>query len=333
MKVAFFFRKPTANFFSIEVLFNTIISNLKGVSASSVYLPYKSAAQPFQLLRNCLYAFRRQDQINHITGDVNYLALALPKTNTILTLHDVESLQSRNKYKNALLQFLWLKAPVKRVKYVTVVSEHSKRQILATCSVPADKVVVIPNCVSFTSADYKPKDSIDKKCPVLLQVGTKQNKNLENLVRALKDIPCKLIIIGSLSDAQQALLKESRITYRNYSSLSYDKVVELYYEADIVTFVSVYEGFGLPILEANALGRPVITSNCTAMPEVAGEGALLVDPSDPGEIRLGIIKLVQEDKFRNDLVAAGYKNSQRFRADVVAAQYEALYQRVRAENA
>ena len=105
-------------------------------------------------------------------------------------------------------------------------------------------------------------------------------------------------------------------------------MIELYYRSDIVTFVSTYEGFGVPILEANALGRPVITSNTTAMPEVAGDGALIVDPSKPEQIRQAIIRLIEDDNLRNELVFKGYQNVQRFKPEMVAAKYEQLYKRV-----
>ena len=94
----------------------------------------------------------------------------------------------------------------------------------------------------------------------------------------------------------------------------------------------MYEGFGVPILEANALGRPVITSTTTAMPEVAGEGAVLVDPYKPEEIRQAVQRLIEDDAFRMDLVKKGYQNVQRFKPEMVAAKYEELYKRVVEEN-
>ncbi|MHA6249254.1 glycosyltransferase family 4 protein [Pontibacter sp. CAU 1760] len=328
MSITFFFRKKTASFFSIEMLFNTVLNHIQGYKTHKVFLPNKSASNPAAILTNCLYAYLRQGHVNHITGDIYYIALVLAQDKTILTIHDINSLSSTNKLKNFLLQLLWLKIPVKRVKYVTVISEYSKREVIAATSVPAHKIIVIPNCVQFTVKDFKPKYQIDKVEPVLLQVGTKSNKNLQNVIKAIKDLPCRLLIIGKLSNEQVELLQTYGIIYENFFSLNYDAVIDLYYRADIVTFVSLYEGFGMPILEANALGRPVITSNITAMPEVAGDGALLVNPYNPDQIRHAILNLVEDDTFRNNLVSKGYNNVQRFKPEVVAAQYEALYKRV-----
>ena len=93
----------------------------------------------------------------------------------------------------------------------------------------------------------------------------------------------------------------------------------------MVVFASLYEGFGLPILEAQAMGRPVITSNFGAMKEAAGEGALLVDPYSVEAIREAILRITREPALREDLIAKGRENAERFRAEAVAARYGELY--------
>lgn len=295
-------------------------------------MPYRLEEDPLALYKNCKYAHDRQGQVNHITGEVYYIAMALKRKNTLLTIHDVDSLVSKNKLKNLILHIFWLYLPVKRVSRVTVVSAYSKRKLIEATGVASSKVRVIPNCVPFTVSDFQPKLHINKQEPILLQVGTKANKNLKNLVAAISGIPSKLLIIGKLSEEQVQLLVANRINYRTYQNLSYDEVKNLYYAADIVTFVSTFEGFGLPIVEANALGRPVITSTTSAMPEVAGEGALLVDPYNPVEIREAIEKLVGDDQFRSKMVAAGYENAKRFKPESVAAMYEELYAEIMEES-
>jgi glycosyltransferase involved in cell wall biosynthesis len=84
----------------------------------------------------------------------------------------------------------------------------------------------------------------------------------------------------------------------------------------------------MPIIEANAVGRPVITSNRTSMPEVAGDAALIVNPEDLGEIKSAILSLIENESLRNDLIQKGLKNVERFSAKAIAAKYTQLYERI-----
>ena len=97
---------------------------------------------------------------------------------------------------------------------------------------------------------------------------------------------------------------------------------------DMVIFVSLIEGFGLPIIEAQATGRPVVTSNISAMPETAGDGACLVDPYNIKDIRKGVLKVINDTDYRNSLINHGIKNVNRFLPEVIAAYYLTLYKRV-----
>ncbi len=332
MPVTLFFRKSIPGFFSIERLFQMILPDIKGMDTKLAHLPFKSASHPTKIIKNLQYTIRHKSAVNHITGEVYYVALALPGKSTILTIHDIESLRNPNWIKNFLLELLWLKLPVMHTNYVTVISEHSKQKLLEATGINADKVLVIPNCINFTEKDFKPRYTLASDVPVLLQIGTKPNKNLETLIKAILNFPCKLLILGKLSDEQRNLLIANKIDYENYFDLSDDEVKVLYHRADMLTFVSTYEGFGLPILEANAYGLPVITSNTTAMPEVSGNAAVLVDPLNPHQILEAIIKLTQDKALRERLISNGLENIKRFRPEVVAAQYEALYKHVLSEN-
>jgi glycosyltransferase involved in cell wall biosynthesis len=107
--------------------------------------------------------------------------------------------------------------------------------------------------------------------------------------------------------------------------LTDEELVAAYRRSDMVVFASLYEGFGLPILEAQAMGRPVITSNFGAMREAAGDGALLVDPYSVEEIRAAILRIKNEPGLREDLVRKGRENAERFRADAIALEYAQIY--------
>jgi glycosyltransferase involved in cell wall biosynthesis len=107
-----------------------------------------------------------------------------------------------------------------------------------------------------------------------------------------------------------------------------DQMLEKYYQADLVAFVSLAEGFGLPIIEANAVGRPVLTSNISPMSEVAADAACLVSPRDVVDIHNGIRKIIADAEYRDKLVSNGRRNAARFRSDVVANEYLDIYRRI-----
>jgi glycosyltransferase involved in cell wall biosynthesis len=139
---------------------------------------------------------------------------------------------------------------------------------------------------------------------------------------------CRLKIIGDLDDQTTRQLKEAKISYESAVNLSEAEMYQAYCDADLVSFVSTYEGFGMPIVEAQWVERPVVTSNCSSMPEVAGEGACLVDPFDVGSIREGIQRVIRDTAFRQHLVEQGRGNRERFSLEEIAKQYLSLYERL-----
>jgi glycosyltransferase involved in cell wall biosynthesis len=164
--------------------------------------------------------------------------------------------------------------------------------------------------------------------PVILAVGTTANKNLERLCAALEGIDCILHVVGKMSIAQRDAVRCHGITLRSSESLSHMEMVEAYRDADLVAFPSLFEGFGLPIIEGQATGRPVLTSSVTAMPEVAGDAACLVDPFDVKSIRAGLVRLLTSPDYRAELRERGLVNVRRFSAGAVAEQYAELYRSV-----
>ena len=93
-------------------------------------------------------------------------------------------------------------------------------------------------------------------------------------------------------------------------------------------FASTYEGFGLPIIEANAVGRPVVTSKLSPMTEVAGDAASLVNPYDSSNIRAGVMRIINDPFYRESLVKAGFENALRFSAESVAESYAKVYRKL-----
>ena len=161
---------------------------------------------------------------------------------------------------------------------------------------------------------------------------TKKNKNLLRLIEAIKDIKCKLEIVGVLDGEQLKLLNRYKIDYVNSVNISNDELNKKYVDADLLAFVSTYEGFGMPIVEAQLVGRPVITSNLLSMPEVAGDGASIVDPYNVEEIKNGILKIINDDSYRESIIKNGLENAKRFDVKKIAYQYAELYREIYAKQ-
>ena len=164
--------------------------------------------------------------------------------------------------------------------------------------------------------------------PRILHIGVKENKNLPRLIEALSTIPCTFVIVGKPSKETRKLLSIHRIQHEIKMNISQQEIVAEYYACDLLAFVSTYEGFGLPILEAQAAGRVVLTSNLASMPEVAGLGAILVDPYSVEAIKEAVIKIISDTTTREKLIQEGLNNVKRFNLEEIAKKYTTLYNKL-----
>ena len=242
-------------------------------------------------------------------------------------MHDLVGLERTRGLRHWSLWFLWYWLPVRRSRVVVTISETTRAALLASVRCDPDKIRVIHNNVSD---EFRPTfRTFDQGVRGYSKVGTTSNKNLERVAEALMGVSCRLVIIGELTEIQVSVLRGHAIDYENHVGLSREALVAEYAAADILVFASTYEGFGLPIVEAQAVGRPVVTSNISSMPEVAGDAACLVDPLDIMSIRAGIIRVIEDDEYRAHLIAVGFRNAERFQAAAVAEQYAAVYRKWR----
>lgn len=326
LKITFFQRRPYDFHFSIEKLFDTIRQHLSPAISQRVFtLPYYSV-ELLPRIKSALAARKNQGAINHITGDIHFITPFLKKNKTINTYHDFTFLQSSSGIKRFVLWFFWVYLPVKYSRYITVISQATKQELLALTKCSPAKVVVIPNIIPSDFA-YRAKE-FNHTQPTILHIGTTPNKNLHRLIEAIEGITCKLVIIGKLRPEIVSLLNKKSIHYENRFQISDAELVQEYVNCDVLSFCSLNEGFGLPILEAQATGRAVITSKVSSMPEVAGDGACLVNPYDVNAIKAGIQKVISDDHYRQQLIAKGLENVKRFKPKTVAGQYEALYKKL-----
>jgi glycosyltransferase involved in cell wall biosynthesis len=326
VKVVYFQRKPRPGYLSIEKVFDTVRKCLPSdIEYVVKTCPYESKGILKRIL-NILWVWRHQGDVNHITGDVHYLAILLKKKKTILTIHDLNFLIRCRGIRKFIIWFFWYYIPVKRCSIITTISEFTKKELLKSVKCKPEKIHVVydPVPVLFT---YSPQ-KFNSEYPTILMVGTMWNKNLERVAQALKGISCRLEIVGELSEKQKMILDENGVIYKNHVDMSEEELYSLYKLSDLVVFASLYEGFGLPIIEAQAVGRPVVTSNCCSMPEVAGGGACLVNPESIESIREGILRIMKDEKYRNQIIEMGFKNVKRFQPDLIAKQYARLYQKI-----
>ena len=321
--VTYFFRKPQPQYFSIEKVFDLVIANLPDDIVPVVYKLKNGTNGWWGRIKALYEAYRNKGTINHITGDVTFLALGLPRKGLVITYHDLESLAEYRGWKLKFIKYLWVRIPVRRAEAITVISEHTKQKIIEWTGVEEKKITVIPNPLP-EEITYSTKTVMESK-PLILVMGTKKNKNVERIFEALKDIDCKILLIGKMKTVQQDLIKRYNLAVENLVHVPYNKIVYAYRRCDILCFPSLYEGFGMPIIEAQATGRPVITSNLGAMKEVAGEGAVLVDPYEIDEIKQAVEKLIKETKLREELIKSGVINIERFLSKKIAIMYQNIY--------
>ena len=331
--VRLFFRKsrPGGNF-SIEASFETMLAvfpQVAGYSPAVCEAPtYSNGVWP--RIQIALAARRGRRQINHITGDIHFAILALPKRGSILTVHDCGFMRHPKPLARWLLWLFWLKLPVARCAVVTAISEATKQELIHFTGCDPDKIRVIPTIIK-THFRAQPKP-FDVAQPRILHIGSAPNKNLLRHIEALEGINCTLHIIGKLSREAKDQLESRGIHYVNEHDLKDEQVQAAYHACDMLLFASTLEGFGMPILEAQTVGRPVVTSNLSSMPEVAGSAACLVDPHSVDSIRAGVLRVIEDAAYREDLIAAGFENVKRFQAETVARAYAELYGEVKNEK-
>lgn len=238
----------------------------------------------------------------------------------VVTIHDLTHLIYPEFLPNKFAYFyakfmIWL--ALKKANKVITVSQNTKNDILKMFKVNPDKIEVIYNGVGeeFVKRDKKDikylyeKFNIPKDKKILMYVGNlKPHKNLERLLEAYSKINNKeeiyLVLVGKafekynvLEDRENELKIKEQVIHTGI--VTQNELVDLYNLADLFVFPSLYEGFGIPVLEALACGTPVICSNTSSMPEVGGDNVIYIDPMNVGDIREKI-ELVNNDIDKKD---------------------------------
>ncbi|MDH4065112.1 MAG: glycosyltransferase family 4 protein [Acidobacteriota bacterium] len=304
-------------------------------------------AEPYSIGEQFRIPLRLARERVDLVHEPHYVLPPATRCRSVVTIHDCIHLMFPQ-YLPSRLGYLYARASMwtatRQAARVLTVSEASKRDILRYFDIPADKVQVIPNAIDerfLIAPDEATTDRVRQRYqldhPFVLYVGNiKPHKNLERLIdafgRARTEGPdgLTLVVVGDEVSKYPSLrqMVHRRKLDKHVRFLGFqpqETLASFYRLADVFVFPSLYEGFGLPPLEAMACGTPVVTSNLSSLPEVAGDAALLVDPYDVDAIAGGIVRVLGDEPLRREMVAKGHARVRQFSWAASVARIHAVY--------
>jgi glycosyltransferase involved in cell wall biosynthesis len=243
----------------------------------------------------------------------------------VVVIHDVAALHEPEWYSRSYAGYQRVVLPLlaRRARLVITVSEFSRGDIVSALGVPADRVRVVPNGVDgrfSPEADPEPaRRAFGLQRPYALVVGTRiARKNLAALSGAaarLREEGVELVAAGSGRGYMRA---GPGLAIRELGYVPEELLPGLYRGAAVLAMPSLYEGFGLPCIEAMASGTPVVAADRGALPEVCGDAALLVDPTDAAALADALLAVVKDDPLAERLARAGLERAGRYSWDRTA---------------
>ncbi len=312
--------------FSIGKVFRPIEEEMrKYAEVDSVYMPVpnysiKGLWKNIKTARKAVKA--KHYDIVHITGAEHYLIPFLLKQKVVITVHDLGHFFNLHGFRKIKFWFIQVFS-LKFAKIITCISDFTVCELNKSISITNNKVSVIPNQVD-DSFMFKEK-TFNDICPVILHIGTRPHKNLSRTIKALGGMKCELRIIGQISVDDLELLKELSVNYKSLVNLNDNELLDEYYNADVINFPSLHEGFGMPIIEGQAVGRIVVTSDIEPMKSVAGNGAVFCDPYSIESIRDAYMKILKSSQYRAIIIAEGKENVKKYSLSFITKQYFDLY--------
>ncbi len=312
--------------------------------------PYRTVTPKtrFKAYWRSISSVRKIKQLNLdvFHGLSHELPLGIKKTGvkSVVTIHDIIYKTYPNDFSffDRLIYDFKFNYSCKNADKIIAVSKSTKNDIIKFYGIPESKIEVIyQSCheqfKQTLSADEISKVLLPYKLPsqFMLFVGSIiERKNLLNLIKAIELLPetikLPLVVVGkgnSYLKKVNAYIKgkklEERIVFA--PQVSYKDLPALYQKASVFIYPSVYEGFGIPVIEALWSKTPVITSNCSSMPEAAGNGAFLCNPKEPASIAEGIVKIIKDKNYAQELIEKGSEHIKNFENEVVTKQVLNLY--------
>jgi glycosyltransferase involved in cell wall biosynthesis len=283
----------------------------------------------------------------------NFVPPPTRSRNLVLTIHDLAFRKFPETAPLATRRWLQrLNRALKQASEIVVPSEATRRDLLELYPVDGERVTVIHHGVDRDRIKPASEEEVERARQrhgvkgryLFFLGGLEPRKNLPKLVRAYarSDVDAALVIAGAsvswnpegrdeLEEALKALPDDVRRRVVLTGYLGTREKAALLTGAEALAFPTLYEGFGFPLLEAMACGTPILTSNVSSLPEVAGDAALLVDPLDEEAIAQGIGRIIGDAAFRQRLIEAGNRRIEQFDWDTSARKHaEVLHKAVRA---
>lgn len=268
------------------------------------------------------------------------------RTRTIVTVHDLSFVRLPETTMVGMERQLntWVPLSVQRAGHVIAVSEATRQDLIELYQTPPEKITTLYHGVAESFRPVRDKAHLTAvrqkyrlgEDPFLLSVGTIQpRKNYRRLIQAFArlDPALSLVIVGSKGWHTGEILAEvtrrrldGRVKFLGFVADA--DLPALYSAASLFVYPSLYEGFGLPVLEAMACGTPVVASNVSALPEVAGQAGLLVDPYDVAALATALGRVIEDPDLHQFLAQAGLVQAQKFRWEETGQKLLGLYQRL-----
>lgn len=293
--------------------------------------------------------------VDHSDGHLVPWLKRLGKT-VVVTCHDLINLAQPELYRGlslapiiSLNTWRWSVDKMTAADHVITVSSHTAKDVSEHLGIAPSKITTVPNAVSELFQPYpraevlefRQKQNFFSETFCILNVGSNNpRKNISAILEVMRILkenqqPVHFWKAGSDFDAEQYKFIDTHDLSKQVSylgKLNDQMLTMLYNAADVLLAPSLYEGFGLTVLEAMACGTPVITSNTTSLPEVAGDAAILVDPNDIKAMVTGVSRLTKESDFRQRLIEAGLLRVKTFTWNNTAKQIANVYEHVYHSN-
>lgn len=244
---------------------------------------------------------------------------------SMITVHDlVAFLHPRlHQTKATILEHIFFRMALRKTRHVLAPSENTKKDLMRLFHYPEEKITVTPLGVSEEfgkNIESAVKDAVRKKYNlpqefVLTVGGLEPRKNIGKLVDAVISLNKKLVIVGGKgwkSEMLQKKIRSARDSIMHIENIDSADLPAIYQSAAVFVFPSLYEGFGLPPLEAMASGCPVICSRTASLPEVCGDAAIFIDPENTDELKNALKELLENEKLRVELRQKGLMHAKKF---------------------